>query len=356
VPRKLISLIIPTRDRAESLRETLRAIGEAAVPSDLDVEVLIIDNGSADRTRAVVRQARLWGQSPRYVYEPRPGAAMARNAGLAEAQGEVLLWTDDDVRPGPDWIESMCRPILARRADAMAGRIKLPGYLDHPWLQAWHRVCVAAEAPTRGGFNLIGANMAFARRVLAKVPAFDTELGPGGIGSSDDTLFSLQLRAAGFRIAVAEEPSTVEHHCGAERLTRSALTDVLKGQGRSQAYIDYHWAHRRVLLPTLHGGKSLLGLSAVRMLQRLLGDRSSVIGRREARWLWRWSYYEQMAIELRRPRRYEQFGLTPLAGSHAFAHCLASPCTPGEGQGARVFGTRVRLPSSIPSSRLHSRS
>ena len=55
--------------------------------------------------------------------------------------------------------------------------------------------------PTAGDFDLTGANMAFARRVLDKVPGFDRELGPGGLGFCDDTLFSLQLRTAGFRLA-----------------------------------------------------------------------------------------------------------------------------------------------------------
>ena len=106
----------------------------------------------------------------------------ARNTGMAAARGEVLLWTDDDVRPGRTWIEAMCRPILDRRADAVAGRIKLPDYLERPWLRPWHRVCLAVDAPTTGDFDLIGANMAFARRVLEKVPAFDVEIGVGAWG------------------------------------------------------------------------------------------------------------------------------------------------------------------------------
>ena len=62
---KLISIIVPTRDRAESLAETLRTIGECLVPADMAIEVLVVDNGSRDSTRRVVRQAKLWGQSPR---------------------------------------------------------------------------------------------------------------------------------------------------------------------------------------------------------------------------------------------------------------------------------------------------
>ena len=60
----------------------------------------------------------------------------------------------------------------------------------------------------------------------------------------------------------------------------------------------------------------MLGLCGLRILQRLLGDRNPVIGRREARWLWRWSYYRQMAIESQRPRQYERFGLEKLVVSY----------------------------------------
>ena len=316
MPRKVVSIIICTRDRAESLRETLHAIGETPAPGDLAVEVLVVDNGSRDRTRPVVRQAKPWGQAARYIFEPRFGLSSARNAAMPTAQGEVLLWTDDDVRPGRGWIEAMCRPILDGRADALAGRIVLPPHLQRPWLQPWHRVCLADTSRATGDFELTGANMAFARHVLDKVPDFDRELGPGAMGFCDDTLFSLQLRTAGCRIAAASADSTVEHYCGEHRLTRSALIDVFVRQGRSQAYVDYHWKHRTVWLPALHGAKSLLGLGGLRTSQQLRGKHNPVIGRHEARWLWRWSYYQQMAIESQQPRHYERHGLKKLVASN----------------------------------------
>ncbi len=196
----------------------------------------------------------------------------------------------------------------------MAGRIKLPGYLERPWLRPWHRVCLAVDAPTTGDFDLTGANMAFARRVLERVPAFDAEMDVGArVAAGGETLFSRQLLKAGFRFLAGGEDSTVMHHCGEHRLTRSALADVFMRQGRGQAYIDYHWKHRSAWFPTFRGGKSLLGLCGLRILRRLLGDSDPVIGRREARWLWRWSYYRQMVIEMQRPRQYEPFGLKKLA-------------------------------------------
>jgi glycosyltransferase involved in cell wall biosynthesis len=325
-----LSIIIPTRDRAASLKETLRAIDETALPADLAGEVLVVDNGSRDSTRRLVRQAKVWGRPPLYLYEPRLGLSSARNAGMAVARGEILLWTDDDVRPGRTWIEAMCRPIREGRADAVAGRVKLPECLERPWLRPWHRVCLAVDSPTAGDFDLVGANMAFARRVLEEVPAFDVEIGPGALGSGDDSFFSRQLVAAGFRLVAADQDSTAVHHCGADRLTRSGLAEVLLAQGRSQAYVDYHWKHRSAWFPTFRGGKSMLGLCVPHILRRLLGDRDSVIGRREARWLWRWSYYRQMLIESRRPRQYEQFGLKKLAVSCPLG-CGLSPAEADRG-------------------------
>ena len=274
---------------------------------------------------AVVRQAKFWGQSPRYVFEPRLGQSCARNAGMAAAQGDVLLWTDDDVRPGEKWIEAMCRPILAARPTPSPAGSSCP--------TAWTSMA-AAMAPglpfsrrrrPRAISTLIGANMAFARRVLKKVPAFDPELGPGALGFGDDTLFSWQLAAAGFRIVAAGDDSMVEHHCGEDRLARSVLADVMARQGRSRAYIDYHWRHRTVWLSALRAATMVLRLCGLRLLYRLATARGAVIGRREARWLWRGAYYRQMAIQWRQPRHYTCFGLEKLVSPGPLESLVARP-------------------------------
>ncbi len=241
---------------------------------------------------------------------------------MAATRGEVLLWADDDVRPACGWIEAMCRPIIDDRSDAVAGRITLPEVLQRPWLQPWHRVCLAVDESPQINFDLKGANMAFARHVLAKVPAFDQELGGGAMGAAEDTLFSRQLATAGYRLLAAAEDSTVLHHCGEHRLTRNSLINVIAQQGRSQAYIDYHWKHRRAWLSLLHGLAWSARLCGVATLHRLSGNRPAVIGRREARWLWRWSYHRQMAREAGRPRHYARFGLEKLVAEHEFTPFL----------------------------------
>ena len=108
-----VSIIICTRDHAESLRATLEALGRVFVPERWTVEVLVVDNGSTDPTPAVVREARLSTMTVRYVLESRPGQSRARNAGLAVARGDIILFTDDDVRPARDWLRSAIASVVS---------------------------------------------------------------------------------------------------------------------------------------------------------------------------------------------------------------------------------------------------
>ena len=241
-----VSIIVCTRDRAANLRGTLASLAALRVPPGWKADLHVVDNGSADETPAVVEEARFAGGPVNYWREDRPGQVRARNRGLRESGGRVLLWTDDDVRVPPTWLEAMARPILDGAADATTGEIHLAPHLERPWLTDAHRghlldVRDLAEQHARQPF-LIGANMAFSRHVLREVPGFDPDLGPGASGFMDDTLFYLQLGDRGFRLKFVPGHA-VEHHCDASRLTRSAQLRSARAHGRSSAWVKHHWEH-----------------------------------------------------------------------------------------------------------------
>lgn len=100
--RRLISVVVPTRDRPDYLRQALASI-RALETADVGFEILIGDNGSDPRTAAVSAEF-----GARHLPVSKPGAGAARNAGLAAAQGEFIAFLDDDDL----WMDTHIRPHL----------------------------------------------------------------------------------------------------------------------------------------------------------------------------------------------------------------------------------------------------
>jgi glycosyltransferase involved in cell wall biosynthesis len=247
----------------------------------------------------------------RYLFEDRVGQCFARNTGIASANGEIILFTDDDVRFPHDWIEQMCRPIFDCKSHAVAGSVKMAPHLVRPWMCPLHRAWLLdynfSQEPRP--HVMIGANMAFSVQVLKHVPEFDVELGPGALGFSDDVLFSWQVESAGFPIFGVS--SEVEHHFRADRLLRSALLKRAEQEGHVAAYLSYHWLHSNMRFSKARELKHLAELK----YYRLLRTSPSVSPRDEGCAEWELElikdihFHRQYAIERTGSRKYARCGL-----------------------------------------------
>lgn len=95
----LVSIVIPTFNRARYLRDALDSVFGQTVRN---FEVVLIDDGSTDDTKDVIKQ---YGSEIRYFYQENSGRSVARNRGLAEARGEYIAFLDSDDIWYPDHLQ-----------------------------------------------------------------------------------------------------------------------------------------------------------------------------------------------------------------------------------------------------------
>lgn len=241
-----------THSRGHNMGEALDSILEVDVPKGYLIELIVVENGTKDNTEQVVaaKTSRRW--DVRYIYEARKGKSRALNIGLQSASGEVVLFVDDDLRFSRNWLSAMCEPIRNGTAAGVTSRIEIPAYLRRIWFHPYHLGwlgCLPYANPASPD-EMPGANMAVCRSVIERVPSYDLELGGGALGNCEDTLFSRQICAAGFKIALARE-THVEHHFDPRKLRYKQWAMSAKSAGRSHAYLLHHWQHGAISFPKI---------------------------------------------------------------------------------------------------------
>lgn len=303
-----VSIIICTHNRADSLRLTLESLGQLEIPPRYSAELIVVDNASTDASAELIRNASLPNLRLRYLHEPKRGKSHGLNSALDIAKGEIILWTDDDVRVPRDWIAGMCEMIENGEADVTAGEVTLAPYLERAWMTQFHRWWLADTRGIPKEKRLpFGINMAFHRRVLRTVPRLDTALGPGALGSGEEILFCFQLIQAGFRIVTA--PPTIEHHFEPARLLYGSWKRRAWIEGRIEAYYCYHWFHGDVPFASMRALLKRLQLAWFRLSRGPVAENQEGCSEPEANLIKYLEFFRGYAEEQKKPRNYEFKGL-----------------------------------------------
>ena len=206
VPSMDACIVVCTYNRAESLRETLNALRAQRTGTSRRWEVIVVDNNSKDRTRQIVEEMQREWPLLRYEFEQAQGLSHARNHGIAAARGDVLLFTDDDVLPEPDWLETTLSGLEKHHADACGGYIAPIWETPPPaWLTDRFYGFLAIRTDRTDDYPIVeagqapfGANMAMKRTVFDRVGLFDTNRGRKGkvlASGEDGELFERILAA-----------------------------------------------------------------------------------------------------------------------------------------------------------------
>lgn len=251
-----VTVAICTWNRSRMLEETLDALAKLAVPDDVEWEVLVVDNASTDDTPTVLERHRT--RLPlRGAYEAEQGHSNARNRAVAEARGDLIVWTDDDVVVDEQWIAAYAKVARARPdADFFGGPV-LPWFHEEPpsWVIDAMPVIETAFATRDFGaepFDFdaallpFGANFAV-RTAVQRRHRFDPTLGRVGKGllSGDESDALRRMLAAG-HVGVWVPDAPVRHHIGPERLELDWVRRFYHGIGETDVV-----AHCREPLPEL---------------------------------------------------------------------------------------------------------
>jgi glycosyltransferase involved in cell wall biosynthesis len=228
------SVVVSTRDRGHMLPDLLGALERqhGAPP----FEVVVVDDGSTDAT---------WDQLKAYA-EHTPLALLAcrlassvgqgpgRNTGIARARGEIVAFTDDDCRPGPDWLARLTAPLLGQSKPAAVvsqGRtVPPPG--EHG-AGSWDRT-VWVLRPT---WLFETCNIAYRRADLQAVGGFPgrahAPVGAGGKLVGEDALLGWRVMEAGADLVFV--PDAEVHH--------------VRHPGSYRQWLTGHWG--RTVFPEL---------------------------------------------------------------------------------------------------------
>ncbi len=113
-----VSVIIPTYNAADRLRECLQALEKQNFPRE-QYEIIVVDDGSTDATALIIKNYYV-----RYYYQMNKGPAAARNKGVKMAIGNIILFTDSDCIPDNNWIKEMVSSFQSPEIAGVKGTYK----------------------------------------------------------------------------------------------------------------------------------------------------------------------------------------------------------------------------------------
>ena len=218
----MITLIICTYNREKYIGPLLDSIAKNDYPTT-DYEILLVDNNCTDNTRGICEQfaAAHPKVTFRYVVETEQGLSAARNKGIREAQGDIIIYVDDDALVDTDYIRIYAEHFASYPETMAAGGPIEPLYetQEPKWMSPYTKALLTAwmnygdkvrEYPK--GRYPGGGNAAYRKVVFDKVGIFNTELGRKGnllLASEEKDIFD-KMRALGMQVLYL--PTPVLHH------------------------------------------------------------------------------------------------------------------------------------------------
>jgi glycosyltransferase involved in cell wall biosynthesis len=245
----MLTVLMATYNGARTLPKVLDAYCKLDSPEG-GWKLIIVDNGSTDNTKETITPFE--PHLPlTYVFEPTLGKSTALNTGLLSVTGDLVVMTDDDAVPRPDWLIQIRVVADSQPSFSIFGGAIVPDWEVPPesWiLPFWSILTITDPAWEEGPIvvaRVSGPNMAVRSEVIKAGYRFDSSLGPAGprYRMGEDTDFVQRLGKAGFRAWHCKR-AVVAHMIRIHQMKKEWMLRRAIQLGRAH----YQWEHTEYLL------------------------------------------------------------------------------------------------------------
>ncbi|MDJ0712840.1 MAG: glycosyltransferase [Prochloraceae cyanobacterium] len=273
-----VSVIVPIYNGEKDLPDLIECLRSQNYPAT-QVEYLLVDNNSSDRTSEIL-EAAVKKNSPEQptIHNLREdniqSSYAARNLGIKAAQNNILCFTDADCRPDPDWLKQLVQPftnpdvaIVAGKIASVPGETLLEKYADKYEVLSEkyaieHPFCPYGQT----------ANLAIRKQALEKVGLFRPYLTTGG----DADICWRILRETNWQIELATEAIIRHRH----RSTLSGFLSQWRRYGNSNRYL--HELHGVDLAPKMTTKYMIYRLSRWLLKELPINSIKAIVGKETA--------------------------------------------------------------------------
>jgi glycosyltransferase involved in cell wall biosynthesis len=284
----MISVIIPTYNRATLLASTLESIAGQTLPLDL-YEVLIIDNGSTDNTRDVSNDFGTRLKNISYIFEENPGLHAARHRGLKYSKGNILVYADDDVRAFPSWLASIAECFEDDRVAMVGGKnipwleAAPPTWFDKLWehtdfgkfMTCYSLLDFGEEVREINPLFIFGCNFSIRKSVLQHLGGFHPDGMPRDMlkyRGDGEAFVAGGVSKLGYK-AIYHPLASVEHWVPRSRMTLEYIENRAFADGITQSYTDL----RKKLIDGVPETKSFILKDLKARISLLFSDQLRVV-------------------------------------------------------------------------------
>jgi glycosyltransferase involved in cell wall biosynthesis len=220
-----VSVVIPAYNAAKTIGEAV-AHSLSQTKGSLQVELIVVDDGSTDDTAAVAESA-----GATVIRQENAGPAAARNRGWKSATGTFICFTDSDCIPTAGWLENLLDGFTESQVGAVAGSYEIAN--PSSWLARWvHQEIMERHKRMPSFIRAFGSyNVAIPRHVLQATGGFDPVYRRA---SGEDNDLSYRIIKKGWRIAFRPQAKVAHYH--PEKLWKYLMEQYRHGFWRAKLY------------------------------------------------------------------------------------------------------------------------